>query len=291
MNFFLCLPPAQNVSPQGFRRRSSLELSPWPAWLSRRLRPCAFRERGALNTQRPEPGSALADPLSCWVLLLIVRRLQLQIDLFSLAGAGARREHQPAGPRRASLLLVASSVQTKINCIPDVLVQVLCRPAHAAWCPRLGPVSALAPSPAQTAPILPSRPASTATPRAQQSRSALLCARALVPRPWLVLVAHMLLCSCVQLSRSALLFLLHISHPHAAHPLQGAGRGSGAVAGCRGKRQAAGGSSRRWAGGRHDDGGGHEGTGGRGRWRGGAQGARVGWERGRVRTARASEGA
>ena len=56
-------------------------------------------------------------------------------------------------------------------------------------------------------------------------------------------------------------------------------------------RQAAGGSSRRWAGGRHDDGGGREGTGGRGRWRGGAQGARVGWERGRVRTARASEGA
>ena len=116
---------------------------------------------------------------------------------------------------------------------------MLCRPAHAAWCPRLGPVSALAPSPAQTAPILPSRPASTATPRAQQSRIALLCARALVPRPWLVLVAHILLCSCVQLSRSALLFLLHISHPHVAHPLQGAGRGSGAVAGCRGKRQAA----------------------------------------------------
>jgi hypothetical protein len=136
-----------------------------------------------------------------------------------------------------------------------------------------------------------SRPASTATPRAQQSRIALLCARALVPRPWLVLVAHILLCSCVQLSRSALLFLLHISHPHVAHPLQGAGRGSGAVAGCRGKLQAAGGSSRRWAGGRHDDGGGREGTGGRGRWRGGAQGARVGWERGRVRTARASEGA
>ena len=167
----------------------------------------------------------------------IVHRLLLQIDLFSLAGARPQREPQRAGPRRAVLLLAASSVQTKINCIPDVLVQVLCRPAHAAWCPRLGPVSALAPSPAQTAPILPSRPASTATPRAQQSRIALLCARALVPRPWLVLVAHILLCSCVQLSRSAL--LLHISHPHVALPLQGAGRGSGAVAGCRGKRQAA----------------------------------------------------
>ena len=136
-----------------------------------------------------------------------------------------QREPQPDGPRRAGLLLDASSDQTKINCIPDVIVQVLCRPAHAAWCPRLGPVSALAPSPAQTAPILPGHLKSTATPRVQQSRIALPCARALVPRPRLVLVAHIWFCSCVQLSRSALLFLLHISHPHVPHPLQGAGRG------------------------------------------------------------------
>ena len=142
----------------------------------------------------------------------------------------------------------------------------------------------------------PSCPAGPRAPRhpAPSSRAARCSARepsSLALGSSLLLIRSMLLCSCVQLSRSALLFLLHISHPHAAHPLQGAGRGSGAVAGCRGKRQAAGGSSRRWAGGRHDDGGGREGTGGRGRWRGGAQGARVGWERGRVRTARASEGA
>ena len=121
-------------------------------------------------------------------------------------------------------------------------------------------------APAQTAPILPDQIASTATPRAQPSHNTLPCARALVPRPRLVPVAHILLCSCVQLSRSALLFLLYISHPHIPHPLQGAGRGptplrpttfvAAAVNAVVFSPTKAAGA---WAG-------------GRGRWRGGAQG-------------------
>ena len=62
----------------------------------------------------------------------VCRRLVLDIDLFSLAATRPRREPQRAGPRRAVLLLVASSVQTKINCVLDVVVQVPSRPAHAA---------------------------------------------------------------------------------------------------------------------------------------------------------------
>ena len=76
------------------------------------------------------------------------------------------------------------------------------------------------------------------TPRPAVAHRAALRAS---PRP--ALGSSLLLIFCfarVYSSRgTALLFLLHISHPHVAHPLQGAGRGSDAVAGCRGKRQAA----------------------------------------------------
>eukprot|EP00326_Haptolina_ericina_P004132 CAMPEP_0181202942 /NCGR_PEP_ID=MMETSP1096-20121128/19119_1 /TAXON_ID=156174 ORGANISM="Chrysochromulina ericina, Strain CCMP281" /NCGR_SAMPLE_ID=MMETSP1096 /ASSEMBLY_ACC=CAM_ASM_000453 /LENGTH=115 /DNA_ID=CAMNT_0023293505 /DNA_START=87 /DNA_END=431 /DNA_ORIENTATION=+ len=46
------------------------------------------------------------------------------IDLFSLARTRPQREPQPSSPRRAVLLIVASSVQTKINCVLDVIVQL-----------------------------------------------------------------------------------------------------------------------------------------------------------------------
>ena len=196
------------------------------------------------------------------------------INLPALVEPSSSSPHLPSRPRSTA----SRTSSFRCSAAPPTLLG-----AHAS-----GPSRHWRPAQHKPRPSCPAGPRAPRHP-APSSRASRCSAREPSSRPWLVLVAHILLCSCVQLSRyGAALPPAHLSSSCCSPSPRG---WAGQRRGGRLPRQAAGGSSRRWAGGRHDDGGGREGTGGRGRWRGGAQGARVGWERGRVRTARASEGA
>ena len=291
MNFFLCRPPAQNVSPHGFRRQSSLELSCWPAWLLRRLRPRLQPAPGQLkfgcsathSTLRytviaPEHRSsgsqigAAALTSSCW------RKLDRgeNINLPALVEPSSSSPHLPSRPRSTH------PGRPRSGALPP-------RPRCLVPTPRARLGTGAQPCTNRAHRAQPAREHRD-TPRPAVAHRAALRAS---PRPSPLArpcCSYFALLVCTALAVGAALPPAHLSSSCCSPSPRGwAGQRRGGR--LPRQAQAAGGSSRRWAGGRHDDGGGREGTGGRGRWRGGAQGARVGWERGRVRTARASEGA
>ena len=277
------------MSPQGFRRRSSLEFSRWQAWFSRRLRPCAFSAGGARNTKQRRAHYRLSDA----DMALSIRSPCAQVAVAALTSSPWRAPDRSENLNMLALVEPASS-STHLPTRP--------RSTHPGR-PRSG---ALPPRPRCLVPTPRARLGTGAqpstnrahlaqparehrdTPRPAVAHRAALRAS---PRPSPLArpcCSYFALLVCTALAVGAALPPAHLSSSCCSPSPRG---WAGQRRGGRLPRQAAGGSSRRWAGGRHDDGGGREGTGGRGRWRGGAQGARVGWERGRVRTARASEGA